>query len=333
MNAVADTSGQRTCATWRDLMKIIVEDYHDSLRATLPRLEQLAERIAGEHRAPIHVLDPLLREFSALADSLRAHLLQQEGRLFPMIRHVCGSAEGLAWPCHLDESLEKLMDEATRDDREEVASAKRAEQAFQGMDGMRSELLVAKLVKGIHELRQDLEEHVKLETNVLFPIVKEVLRRHLPNSKKGSGLFSDFPYGSGEPESETTLDRFSESLKSVLHALRDRLSVDKAIALGSRLPRDVRRLYYADWQHRWDHATKLQSGDFLREIANAHRDEPDRGPEDIARTVFGALAQRLPARDIEAVMAMLPGDIRSLWPAEGSPSAMTELITPDQETG
>jgi uncharacterized protein (DUF2267 family) len=178
---------------------------------------------------------------------------------------------------------------------------------------------VAKLIKGIRELRQDLEEHVKLETNVLFPVVKDLLRRDPPDSKKRPGFFPDFPYQSGKPAPETIPDPLSESLKSVLHALRDRLSIEKAIALGTRLPRDARGLYYEDWQHRWDHATKLQREDFLREIANAHRDEPDRDPEDIARTVFGALAKRLTDRDIEAVFDMLPGEIRSLWPQRNSP--------------
>jgi uncharacterized protein (DUF2267 family) len=239
----------------------------------------------------------------------------------------------MAWPCHLSDNLEEMMDEATRDDQEAISSIQRAEQSFHGLDGMRSEPLVAKLAKGIRELRQDLEEHVKLETKVLFPAVKEVLRRDLPPSKKGPGLVSDFPYRSGKPEPETPPDPFSESLKSVLHALRDRLSVEKAVALGTRLPRDLRGLYYEDWQHRWDHATKLQRDDFLREIANAHPDQPDRDPEEIARSVFGVLAQRLPAREIEAVMAILPAELRSLWALEEQPSAMAELITADQETG
>jgi uncharacterized protein (DUF2267 family)/iron-sulfur cluster repair protein YtfE (RIC family) len=332
MIAAADTS-QKTWETWRDLMGIIVKDYHDSLRATLPRLEGLAEQVAREHRAPIQILDRLLREFSALADSLRTHLLQQEGHLFPMIRQVCESAENMAPPCHLDEKLEELLDEATHDDQEAVASVRRAEQAFRGVDALRSEPLVAKLIKGIRELRQDLEEHVKLETMVLFPVAKEVLRRDPSDSKKGPPFHSGLPDQSRKREQETMPDTLSESLMPVLHALRDRLSVENAIALGARLPSDIRRLYYEDWQHRWDHPTKLQREDFLRGIANAHRDEPDRDPEEIARTVFGALAQRLPDRDIQAVKTILPGEIRSLWPPEEQPLAMAELITADQETG
>jgi hypothetical protein len=34
--------------------------------------------------------------------------------------------------------------------------------------------LVVKLVKGLRELRADLEEHVQLETNVLFPAMREL---------------------------------------------------------------------------------------------------------------------------------------------------------------
>jgi len=38
-----------------------------------------------------------------------------------------------------------------------------------------------------------------------------------------------------------------QALRGVLHALRDRLSVDEAAALGAQLPMLVRGCYYEDW--------------------------------------------------------------------------------------
>jgi uncharacterized protein (DUF2267 family)/iron-sulfur cluster repair protein YtfE (RIC family) len=348
MIAIANISREQTSQTWGDLMANIVETYHKSLRAALPRLEGLADQVARERRVPIRVLDGLLREFSALSDALRTHLLQQEGHLFPMIRHVCESVEQAGWACHLDETLEELMLEAARADQEAVASVKRAEGCLSGMDETWSESLVGKLVKGLRELREDLEEHVKLETNDLFPVVRELLRGNHqgmerllaasnsdPSPKTPAATAASFCWLDQVMEEMGYRDRprACRAMKSVLHALRDRLSVHKAIALGATLPRQVRGLYYEDWQHRWDRTTPAQKKDFLREIAEPLKDEPDRDPEKTARSVFRALAHQIPAHEVESVRNSLPGELRSLWPAADPITPMAELIIADQETG
>src|SRR5262249_45563478 len=129
---------------------------------------------AGDRPMPMYLLDRFPRECSALADSLNIHLSQQEGHLFPMIRHVCRSVEEAGWACHLDDPVENLMDEATREGREAVASVKRAEDCLYGVNCQGA--LVSELAKGLRELRQDLEEHVQLEADVLFPAVRELLQ-------------------------------------------------------------------------------------------------------------------------------------------------------------
>ena len=348
MIAIANTSQGKTGETWRDLIAHIVEAYHDSLRAALPALEGLADQVARERRLPLRLLDGLLREFAVLADSLRTHLLQQEGHVFPMIRHVCESVEQAGWACHLDETLEELMDEAMQANQEVVASVKRAEQCFRGMDGTERTSLVGKLAKGLRELREDLEEHVNLETHVLFPAVRELLRG---SHQTGEWQFTASklvpPLDPPIPASVSScwLDQAmaemgyrdrpgaGRALKTVLHALRDRLSVNQAIALGMWLPRQLRGLYYEDWQHRWDHATKAQKEDFLGEIADSLKGEPDTEPEEIARSIFRLLAQQIPADQVMSVRKSLPGEIRSLWPAADPLTPMAELIVADQETG
>lgn len=355
MIAVANSSRQKTADSYRDLIGLIVEAYHDSLRATLPRLEKLADQVARERRVPIHILDWLLREFSALADALRAHLVQQEEQLFPMIRRACESSDRAGQPGRLEEPLKELMEEAAREDEEAVASVRRAEHCFRGLDSMQSEPLVLKLVKGLRELREDLEEHVKLEANVLFPAVRELLRgkdqgmQTEVTSRKAPGASAP-PCRSGPCGPEETHDPFLEhvreemgypdqpgagrALKSVLHALRDRLSVDKAIALGMRLPKEVRRLYYEDWQRRWDRPANGHKDDFLREIAEAQGEAPDRDPKELARNTFRVLAAQIPIQAVEEVRNILPpGEIRSFWPEPAQSAPRAELIVADQETG
>jgi iron-sulfur cluster repair protein YtfE (RIC family) len=163
---------------WRDLMAYIVEAYHDSLRAALPRLEGLIDQVARERLVPIRLLDCLRREFAALADSLRTHLVEQEEHLFPMIRHVCRSLDEAGWVSQLGDAVEKQMVEATCDDQEVLAAVRVIDQFLTETDWEGKGPLVIKLVKGLRELRADLEEHVQLETTVLFPALRELLQGH-----------------------------------------------------------------------------------------------------------------------------------------------------------
>jgi uncharacterized protein (DUF2267 family)/iron-sulfur cluster repair protein YtfE (RIC family) len=348
MLALTNTK-ERSWATWRGLMAYIVETYHEPLRAALPRLEMLIDQVCREHRLPMYVLDWLQREFSVLADSLRTHLSRQDGHLFPMISHVCRSVEEAGWPCHLDDAVEKLMDEATRDGEESVAGIKRAEECLGETDA--KEPLVVRLLKAFRELRDDLEEHIHLETNVLFPVVRELLRG---NNQAMEQLLEEgstshkrrswsSPYGAFA--SRSWLDEVMEetgfrdpihacrAAKSVLHALRDRLSVNKAIALGMQLPKPARVLYYEDWPHRWDRGRHAPKEDFLGEIAKSLGEERNTDSESTARTVFRVLAKQMAADEIEGVRNALPGEIRCLWPSEDPIRTTAELIVADQEAG
>jgi uncharacterized protein (DUF2267 family)/hemerythrin-like domain-containing protein len=348
MIAVANPSTEKTGKSWRGQIAHIVEAYHESLRAALPRLEGLADQVARERRLPLRLLDQLLRELAALAQSLHAHLLQQEGHLFPMIRHVCELVETTGWTCRQQEMLEKLMDEATRADQEAVASVQRAEHCLSGMDETDGASLVDKLAKGLRELREDLEEHVHLETNVLFPTVRELLRgnqqapeRLVADNHSGPGLHTPVAGSVPRRRLDQALAEMGyrdppgacRAFKAVLHALRNRLSVHKAIVLGTWLPGEVRGLYYENWQQRWDRTPKLQKEDFLCEVADSLPDEPDREPEETVRNVFHVLAQQMPLDDVEGVRNILPGELRSLWPAPDQIPPVAELIIADQETG
>jgi uncharacterized protein (DUF2267 family)/iron-sulfur cluster repair protein YtfE (RIC family) len=349
MLALTNTTGEKSWATWRGLMAYIVESYPEPLRAALPRLEMLIDQVCREHRLPMYVLDWLQREFSVLADSLRTHLSQQDGHLFPMINHVCRSVEEAGWPCHLDDAVEELMDEATRDGEEAVAGIKRAEECLGGTDA--KEPPVVRLVKAFRELRDDLEEHIHLETNVLFPVVRELLQGNNQAMerllKEGSMSHKRSPWGGpyGALASSSWLDEVMEEMgfrdrvracrvaKSVLHALRDRLSVSKAIALGMQFPKPVRVLYYEDWPHRWDRGRHGPKADFLGEIANSLKEEPDTDSESTARTVFRVLAKQMEADEVDGVRYALPSEIQRLWPSEDPIRTTAELVVVDQEAG
>jgi uncharacterized protein (DUF2267 family)/iron-sulfur cluster repair protein YtfE (RIC family) len=351
MIALTQTSKEKSWETWRDLMACIVTTYHDALNMAVPRLEGILDELARERRMPIHLLDRLLREFSALADSLRMHLSQQEECLFPMIRHACRSVEEAGWSYHFDDPVEDSMDEAAREGQEAVASLKRVEDCLEGANGPEKGALVGKLAKGLRELRQDLEEHTQLEAEILFPAVRDLLRGNLEAADR---LLQGDDWSWKGPRKDHSVhamafdhwldpvmgemgyrdrQRASRVVRSVLHALRDRLGVDEAIAFGARLPKAVRGLYYEDWQHRWDPVRFAKDNDFLSQVAAAIKEEDaTTDPERIARSILRVLAREMPAGEIEGVISALPGEIRSCWPA-GEITPTEGLIIADQETG
>ena len=102
-------------------------------------------------------------------------------------------------------------------------------------------------------------------------------------------------------------------LRSVLHQLRDRLTLEEAVDLGAQMPLIVRGLYFEGWR---PHAVprKIRSKEkFLNELS-----------EDLLRftypvewavsTVFALLAHHCDPGEIADVIGQLPDDLKELWP-------------------
>ena len=110
--------------------------------------------------------------------------------------------------------------------------------------------------------------------------------------------------------------RAYHALRAVLHALRDRLPVDQAAALGAQLPMLVRGFYYEGWHPAGTPVKERRKEDFLAHIATAFRDEPEIEPEDVARAVFQVIAKHVTPGEVKHVKISLPSEIRSLWSQE-----------------
>ena len=104
------------------------------------------------------------------------------------------------------------------------------------------------------------------------------------------------------------------ALRTTLHALRDRLAVDEAVHLGAQLPMLVRGFYYEGW-HPAGKPVKEHSKEAVLDHVKAEAHALDFEPEPAARAVFGLLADRITAGEIQDVKGMLPKSIRELWPA------------------
>jgi uncharacterized protein (DUF2267 family) len=104
------------------------------------------------------------------------------------------------------------------------------------------------------------------------------------------------------------------ALRSVLHALRDRLPVDEVAALGAQLPMLVRGAYYEGWHPAGKPLKERRKEEFTVHIATAFRDTPDTDPEKVLGAVFQLLNNHVTAGEIERVKRCLPAEIRALWP-------------------
>lgn len=102
-----------------------------------------------------------------------------------------------------------------------------------------------------------------------------------------------------------------ECLRTVLHALRDRLSPLEVAALGRQLPMVVRGAFYEGWTP--DSSTCAQ-GDFLSDVAAALQRNgcSDADAQRVACGVLRVLGRRMPKEELNLVLETLPSEIKEL---------------------
>jgi uncharacterized protein (DUF2267 family) len=108
--------------------------------------------------------------------------------------------------------------------------------------------------------------------------------------------------------------RAYQSLRAVLHALRDRLTVEETAELGAQLPMLTRGIYYEGWDPTGKPVKERHREQFLTRIREHFPADEDVNPGEIARAVFSLLARRITAGEIEDIKHILPAEIRGLWP-------------------
>ncbi len=117
-----------------------------------------------------------------------------------------------------------------------------------------------------------------------------------------------------------TDDRHSAylALRAVLHALRDRLTIEETAQLGAQLPMLIRGFYYEGWDPSGKPVKARRKEDFLRHINRYFKHtrfgESGTDPERIAQAVFRVLARRVSEGEIEDIVRILPRELRELWP-------------------
>jgi uncharacterized protein (DUF2267 family) len=110
--------------------------------------------------------------------------------------------------------------------------------------------------------------------------------------------------------------RAYHALRAVLHALRDRLPVDQAAALGAQLPMLVRGFYYEGWHPAGTPGKERHKEAFLAPIAAAFRADRNVKPDEVARAVFQVIAKHVTPGEVKHVKIILPAEVRALWSEE-----------------
>lgn len=104
------------------------------------------------------------------------------------------------------------------------------------------------------------------------------------------------------------------ALRAVLHALRDRLTVQEAAHLASELPMLIRGFYYEGWKPSSVPVSVRDREGFVQAVRDELRNNLAFDPEVAITAVFGLLQRKISAGEITDIKQMLPEPIRSLWP-------------------
>ena len=111
-------------------------------------------------------------------------------------------------------------------------------------------------------------------------------------------------------------DSLGADFEAVLHALRDRLTVEEVAQLAAQLPMLVRGLYYEGWDPTGKPLKERHKEAFLAHVAEELKTPsgPAVDPEAATRAVFKVLSREISQGELEDVLGLLPKELRALWP-------------------
>jgi uncharacterized protein (DUF2267 family) len=101
-------------------------------------------------------------------------------------------------------------------------------------------------------------------------------------------------------------------LRAVLHALRDRLTIEEGADLSAQLPMLIRGMYYEGWRPTELPHRERNEQEFLDHVREELRNV-DVDAEKACHGVFSLLERKITEGEIEDIRRMLPEPVRALW--------------------
>jgi uncharacterized protein (DUF2267 family) len=102
------------------------------------------------------------------------------------------------------------------------------------------------------------------------------------------------------------------ALRAVLHALRDRLTVDEAAQFAAQLPLLIRGIFYEGWNPSATPQHYATAGEFLRRVVRDGRLHGTTEASLAVEATMNVIRQHVSAGEIDDVVAVLPRAIRDL---------------------
>lgn len=146
-----------------ELADYIVRTHHNYLRTELPRLHAMAARVAQVHGGHTPSLVEVFEVYCALEEELSAHIMKEEGVLFPFVSAL---SRGEAVPVPLDRPIACMIHEH-EDAGAALSKLRELSNSFQ--PPVEACNTYRALFAGLSELEEDLHTHIHLENSVLFP--------------------------------------------------------------------------------------------------------------------------------------------------------------------
>lgn len=149
----------------------IVRTHHQYVRCELPRLLEMAQKLAGKHGDRAPELKKVECLVGALRDEMFAHLEKEEQVLFPYISHMEEAVTGFASPeraCFQTVAQPISMMVLEHESAERlVAEMRKLTNEFDA-PAWACPTHVA-LYAALQQFKLDLRQHVRLENDILFP--------------------------------------------------------------------------------------------------------------------------------------------------------------------
>jgi uncharacterized protein (DUF2267 family) len=104
-----------------------------------------------------------------------------------------------------------------------------------------------------------------------------------------------------------------QTLRAVLHVLRDRLPVQEAANFGSQLPTLIRGIYYEGWNPARMPNKDRKMEEFTNRILEYFPNGEVLDPEFLIRSVFKVIKKRISAGEIMDIWSNFPDELLPLW--------------------
>jgi uncharacterized protein (DUF2267 family) len=129
--------------------------------------------------------------------------------------------------------------------------------------------------------------------------------------QKTNGVLKQIEQAYGWPKERR--NQSYAALRAVLHALRDRLTVEEAVQLSAQLPMLIRGIYFQGWDPT-NVPVKLHREEFLERVRQEFPYEVEGDTELLVRRVLQALRRHVTDGEWHDIKSVVPEDLASILP-------------------